>query len=1098
MGAIGTWTIRHLCMVGLALLLLATHARGAQQAISLAGTWGFRMDREDRGVQEKWFAAALPEKIALPGSMAEQGFGDDVSIDTKWTGQIVDRSWFTEARYEPFRQAGAVKVPFWLTPVKCYVGPAWYQRQIKIPSSWRGKRIVLFLERPHWETRVWVDDREIGSQNSLSTPHEFDLSDLAPGEHRLTLCVDNRVKINVGDNAHSVSDHTQTNWNGVVGRIELRATDRVWVEDVQVYPDVKGRTIHVRATIGNSTQQPVEGVLRVAASSFNAEKRHHVGAREAARFTAAGARTVVEFDFALGEDALLWSEFSPALYKLTVSLTAAASGTKYAHETQTTFGLREFAAKGTRFTMNGAPVFLRGTLECAIFPRTGYPPTDVESWLRVLKIAKAHGLNHLRFHSWCPPEAAFVAGDQMGFIFRVEGSTWTTVGENPTTDAFIRAEAERIFRTYGNHPSFCLYTHGNEPAGKNQKEFLGELVTEWKQVDSRRLYTSGAGWPTIPENDFHCTPTPRTHQWGEGLRSRLNAKAPETTADYSEFIGQYKVPVVSHEIGQWCVYPNFDEIRKYAGVTRAYNFEIFRESLAQNHMLDQAHDFLMASGKLQALCYKEEIESALRTKGMGGFALLDLHDFPGQGTALVGILDPFWDSKGYITAAEHRRFCSETVPLARMVRRVWTTDQTFEAEIEVAHFGPAPIKDARPEWSIATVGGKVLASGELPCNTISRGNGFKLGRVALHLGRVPAPAKLVLTVGLKGTPYSNDWDVWVYPQTAPVAAADDVLIADRFDEAVSAALSAGKKVLLMPPPGTVTGDRYGRVRPGMTPIFWNTAWTGRQEPHTLGILCDPKHPALAQFPTEYHSNWQWWELLSRSQAAILNDFPTDLRPIVQVIDDWVTNRRLGLVFEAKVAAGKLLFCSIDLRNDLESRPVARQLRYSLLKYMASPAFDPQGSVEAARIRGLLAPMTTLQELNAKVIKADSEVPNYEAANAIDGSAATIWHTPWEDKAPGYPHEIQIDLQKSVEFKGFRYVPRQDVHNGWAREYAFYVSEDGQQWGEPVAKGTFPRDEREKQVMFNQPRKARYVRFVAVSGHDGKPYATLAEMDLIFK
>ena len=156
------------------------------------------------------------------------------------------------------------------------------------------------------------------------------------------------------------------------------------------------------------------------------------------------------------------------------------------------------------------------------------------------------------------------------------------------------------------------------------------------------------------------------------MQSRVNAKPPETMTDYRDFVEQHKnAPVVSHEIGQWCVYPNLDEMTKYTGLLKARNFEIFQDQLERNGMLNQAHDFLMASGKLQALLYKEDIESALRTPGFGGFQLLDLHDFPGQGTALVGVLDPFWDSKGYITAEQYRRFAGPIVPLARLERRIF-------------------------------------------------------------------------------------------------------------------------------------------------------------------------------------------------------------------------------------------------------------------------------------------------------------------------------------------------------------------------------------------------------------------------------------------
>ncbi len=224
-----------------------------------------------------------------------------------------------------------------------------------------------------------------------------------------------------------------------------------------------------------------------------------------------------------------------------------------------------------------------------------------------------------------------------------------------------------------------MLAYGNEPAGSNQNEYLGKLLKYWKAKDNRRVYTSAAGWPIIPENDYNLTADPRIQRWGEGLKSIINAEPPQTMFDYRDFVSKYKIPTVSHEIGQWCVYPDFKEIAKYTGVLKPTNFEIFRETLSENDMGDQAEDFLMASGKLQALCYKADIEAALRTPGFAGFQLLQLHDFPGQGTALVGILNPFFESKGYITPEEFRMFCNETVPLARMQKMIYRNNEIFKA-----------------------------------------------------------------------------------------------------------------------------------------------------------------------------------------------------------------------------------------------------------------------------------------------------------------------------------------------------------------------------------------------------------------------------------
>jgi len=1069
----------------------ATTAKSEKAAaISLEGRWSFKLDPKDLGQQEKWYAGKLADSIKLPGSTAENGYGDNPSVDTKWTGQIIDKSWFSEDKYEKYRQPVNIKIPFWLTPVKHYVGPAWYQKQVDVPKSWSGKRITLLLERCHWETKVWVDETATGMQDSLCTPQLHDLSDLlTPGRHTLTIRVDNSIKYNVGVNAHSVSDHTQSNWNGIIGRMELQATDRVWVSDVQVFPDIRNKSAGLLVTIGNGTNKQVSGTLTITAKSWNA-KQSHAPAKKIVKFVASESETVIEVDYPMGDDALLWDEFSPAMYRLNVSLNAAADNKALSNEKTVTFGMREIGTKGTQFTINDRLTFLRGTLECCIFPLTGYPPTDVEEWLRILQVAKAHGLNHIRFHSWCPPEAAFEAADRLGIMFHVECPAWTTIGDGKPIDKYIYAEGDRILKAYGNHPSFCMLAYGNEPGGRNQRRFLGDLVNYWKDKDPRRLYTSAAGWPIIPENQYHSTPAPRGHQWGAGLSSRFNAKPPETAMDYSNFVKEHDVPIVSHEIGQWCVYPNFREIPKYKGVLRALNFEIFRDSLAANHMLDQAEDFLLTSGKLQALLYKEEIESALRTPGFGGFQLLDIHDFPGQGTALVGILDPFWDSKGYITPQEHHRYCCETVPLARMKKRIWATDEKFNTEVEIAHFGPAPIRDVVPLWSVNYADGRKVASGKLPSRTIPLGNGTELGQIEAMLENVDAPAKLVVTISLEGTPYKNSWDIWVYPAGLNTQTSDNVLIAEQFNEQAKAALKDGGKVLLMPPLNSIDSD----VPAAFTTIFWNTQWTAQQPPHTLGILCDPKHPALAQFPTEFHSNWQWWDITTKSRFMILDKFPAELRPIVQVIDDWNTNRRLGIIFEVKVGKGKLLVSGIDLKNNLNERPAARQMLHSLLKYMDSKAFVPKSSIDVKLIQSLFRKPSLLS--TARLTMTDSEAPGFEARNVIDGNPNTIWHTPWGENAPEYPHEFRIELPKSLQIKGFTYLPRQEMSNGWINQYEVYVSADGYNWGKPAATGNFEKNRNKKKVLFDKIIEGRFFRFVVLSGFDGQIFASMAELDII--
>ncbi len=655
----------------------------------------------------------------------------------------------------------------------------------------------------------------------------------------------------------------------------------------------------------------------------------------------------------MGDKVSLWSEFSPALYDMIVTLKDSLG--KTIDSRILSFGMREFKAAGTRFEINGIPVFLRGTTECCVFPLTGYPPSDTASWIKIFKTCREYGLNHMRFHSYCPPEAAFTAADMIGFYLHVECSSWansgTTIGDGSSVDKFIYDESDRMVRSYGNHPSFCMLAYGNEPGGNNQDRYLGDLIKYWKSKDKRRVYTSGAGWPIIPGNDYHLTAEPRIQHWGEGLKSIINREAPQTTFDFRDFVSKYPVPVVSHEIGQWCVYPDFSEIKKYTGVMKPTNFEIFQESLVENKMGGQAKDFLNASGKLQVLCYKADIEAALRTPGFAGFQILQLNDFPGQGTALVGILNPFFGSKGYVTPEEFRMFCSQTVPLARMKKMIYTNDELFTADIEVAHFGEAGLRRSEFICQVKDEKGTIMRKEIFTNDTVPVGNCIPVGHFQMELSEIKAPKKLKFEVSLMGTEFKNSWNIWVYPSVTKLNSGD-VIVTDRIDRKTEYFLKNGRSVLLLTD-GKIARDKGAEVATGYSTIFWNTAWTGNQPPHTMGILCDPNNPVFKEFPTDMHTDAEWWDAVTHSQVMILKDLPGSIVPIIQPIDTWFENRKLALAFEARVGSGKLVVCSIDLRTKINERTSTRQLARSILDYMNSKSFQPQVETGLDEIRSLL-------------------------------------------------------------------------------------------------------------------------------------------------
>jgi hypothetical protein len=902
------------------LLLAATPAVFASDWVPLDGEWRFALDPKNEGLTAKWFQGHLDDRIQLPGTTDEARKG--TRNEARETGR--------------------------LTRVFPHLGAAWYQRDIEVPAAWGAKRVVLELERTK-TSRLWVDGNAAGSQDSLVAPHRYALGRLAPGRHQLTLRIDNAEYAPIGD-PHQISDHTETNWNGVIGKIGLAVTDRVWIEDVQLYPDFAKRTVRVRVEVGNDTGQAARGTLALSVAGS--------GVPASVPFSTSGERAIAEATYAMGDGAKGWDEFAPALYTLAVSLEAA--GSRDSRDVR--FGLRDFSAHGgTQFHINGKTIFLRGRHDACVFPLTGYPPMSVDGWLRVFKISKSYGLNHHRFHTWTPPEAAFEAADQLGVYLQPELPNWAAYGE-PAHDDFLRAEGERLLRTFGNHPSFVMLSLGNELGGN--QEARAAFVKHFRELDGRHLYAQGTNnWvPFVPPGDDYFTSFQVRGQKVRGSfgsvdkpLGHVQTGPPSTMKDYSAAITGVSVPVIGHEVGEYQTAPDFREIPKYTGVVRARNLEAFRERLEKHGMLDQADDFFRASGALAVRCYREDIEAALRTPGFGGFQLLDLQDFPGQGTALVGILDAFLDSKKLIEPAEWREFSSETVPLLLMAKRTWTSGEIFSAGVKVAHYGPADIAGAVAAWTLREpVDGRALASGRLAGKRIPQGSVTSLGEIRIPLTTAPAPARLRLEVALEGTRFRNSYDFWVYPDVVDTAPGQ-VVVSRSLDEARQA-LASGSRVLLLPDPAKLPQSIEGM----WASDFWNWGMfkSLAEERHmavapgTLGMLCDPKHPALADFPTEFHSDWQWFHLLQNSRALILDGMPAGTRPLVQAIDNYERAHRLGVVFEARVGSGRLLVSAIDLVGQ-QDKPEARQLMHSLLRYMNSNRFEPAAEMDLGQLASIL-------------------------------------------------------------------------------------------------------------------------------------------------
>lgn len=906
--------------------------------IPLEGNWGLQLDTAGAGIAPDWLTKSCTDSLFLPGTtdMGKKGtYNTDMILTTSLSREYV------------------------------FEGKALYTKQVDIPEEWDGTSVRLVMERTK-PTTIWIDGKEVGANNDISTAQQYDLSSyLFPGTHTVAILVDNgkqAVPEKVYGSSHAYSASTQTNWNGIIGDFYLESVPLCGIDDIQLYPDVAKKVVTARVTLRNPDKGVGKGILSFYAEAWNTDKQHKTPVQT---IEVDWTKPEQEFELALGDKALLWSEFTPALYRLSVSLKTDQS----VDTEQATFGLRDFKAKGRQFTMNGKVTFLRGKHDACVFPLIAHTAMDVETWRHYFQVAKQYGINHYRFHSWCPPEACFEAADIEGIYLQPELPVWGNIDDTELCDYLLK-EGRNLHRAYSNHASFVMFGLGNEMSGE---EGLAMLIQTFKKEDNRHIYASGSNnylgfkGKQADEDYFTTCRVGREDDKQFNTHARasfsfadaydggyLNHTYPNSEMDFSSANALCDVPIISHETGQFQVYPNYEEIKKYTGVLKPRNFEIFKKRLEEAGMIDQAHDFMMASGKWSALLYRADIEMNLRTPEWGGFQLLDLQDYPGQGSAYVGILDAFMESKGLIAPEEWRHFCSEVVPLFCTEKFCWTNDEALTGEVEIANYSESDLNGKQLSWVLTDSKQQVLDKGVLPLQ-VKQGELAKVGTLKPAIASVRKAEKVTLALSIDGTPYRNDYSLWIYPADKEVTPSEDICVTDDLDAHLKY-LTEGGKVLWFP-----SKDKHNDQTVGG--LFQTDYWNYRMfrticenldrpvSPGTLGILTDPGHPALADFPTEFHTNWQWFPIIKQSYPMILDRLSDDYRPIVQVIDNVERNHKLGLLFEFKVGNGKLLVCMSDLKA-VQDKPEARQFYRSILEYMESPAFAPSYSLSAKDLQDL--------------------------------------------------------------------------------------------------------------------------------------------------
>ena len=892
--------------LGLISLGMQAQTKGVAQSLSLAGEWKVMLGD-----------AKEVKHAMLPGTIDTNHLGFAPSDTTETTH---------------------------LTRLYAYKGKATYSRTIEIPRQWKKGAVELFLERtkPTW---VYLDGKLVDSCNFISTPQRYILPKIKSGKHQLDIVVDNSrgVPEQVYGSSHAYTEDTQTNWNGIIGEI----------------------------------------LLKVKSEERRAEK---VKSEER---------------------------------RVKNSCAIPASMQSYTGNILPCF--KNFHIEGAHFYADGHPVFLRGKHDAAVWPLTGHVDMTVDGWMKYLGICTAYGINHVRFHSWCPPEAAFVAADKLGIYLQPELPFWGSFDDkDEKLMKFLHQEGENILREYGHHPSFRMMALGNELWGSIEK--MKEFVDDFREIAPDKYYTFGSnyylGYQGVKEGmDYFTTCRIGGEGWGKyNTHTRgsfsfadaydggiINHFRPNTTMNFDEACDKAGIPIISHETGQFQTYPDFREIKKYTGVLYPYNFEIFRRRLSAAGMLSLADDFHKASGLWSVKLYKADIEMDLRTKNMAGFQLLDIQDYPGQGSAFVGILDAFMESKGITTANEWHQWCSPVVPLLVTDRFCYDENELMDAKVQIANYGGESLKGKKLVWKLdyapdenadddasSKAGANIdrfnqpspLAQGEIPITTDEEGlidigeihhkmkvmaNGFNDGNGACLDVKIPS-RKVILTLDIDYGRYDarrhrNTYDLWIYTteKSLDIYKEGVVITSDLTDE-VAKKLEKGAKVLWMPTTSKSfvasadTLSQAGNATPyTVGGLFQTDYWNYRMfkticennkktvSPGTLGILTYPKHPIFCDFPTEMHTNWQWFPVIKESHPLVLDNFAKDYKPIVQVIDNIERNHKLGLVMEWKVGAGKLLVCMSDLEK-ASKYPEGRAFYQSVLSYMRSSDFNPQSEI----------------------------------------------------------------------------------------------------------------------------------------------------------
>lgn len=922
----------------------------------------------------------------LPGTLDENGIGHRDVGANQWHPDAV----LGNAAGEIDKDA---PIATRFTRRHTYEGEARISRKITVPD-YGTDRLFVLAERAR-ALRLLVDGEAcaVFRQGTLSTPYIFELTGAAPGEHEFTFLSDNsypgmpKAAIYYSSAA---TDETQTNWNGILGECSMYTRPQNFIDSLRVYPravkkeeknkaggyvlDVcvelapGAKKVYKDAKIILQSEALAAGELEDTQTLTEIISYSGEGLAEAGTDKEENPKTMEIWfrDLPLRENVKLWDEDEGNLYEMAVTLDNGMSAEDKGGSTaecRTRFGIRSFGDNGSgRLALNGRAIFLRGEANCAEYPETGHPPMTIPEWKEMLLKYRSYGINFVRFHSHCEPEAAFAAADELGMLLQPELSHWDPKDAFGTEESYryYRAELVDLLKTYANHPSFVMLTLGNELQAQDEgRERMRELVRTAKRMDPTRLYANGSNAfygeeGCDPESDFYTSQSCKDvviRGTFSGMRGYLNENYPSADRTYDEAMAEirkeYQKPVFSFEVGQFEVLPDFEELESFHGISDPVNLKLIKKRVEERGLLPTWEKYVEATGELSRLAYREEIEAAMRTRELSGISLLGLQDFPGQGTALVGMMNSHLEPKPYDFARPERfrEFFQECRILVKLPHYTYEAGERLIAEVEAANFGKENIEGVFC-WTLA---GKksvsengncepaeikskntVIATGEDTEITICRpGSYTEVGSLDIPLDFVEKNTALTLKVRIGDS--ISAYPIWVYRKTTPVCP-ENVYETRAFDMKTREILQNGGRVYLSP-----DADKESlpnSIKTQFTTDFWSVGTFADQE-GGMGQLIDTEHPIFKEFPTDFHTDWQWW-IMATKRAVIL---PHPMKTIITEMDSYAFLRPMAQMIEFRCLKGKVLLSTMELHKS-QQYPEVRALQASIYTYLSGENFEP--------------------------------------------------------------------------------------------------------------------------------------------------------------